>query len=161
MVINTCSLLFRNNEQLSRQMEGAIFLPFGDKIIEKLLALQGDGYLFRNSMACYRANPNSVTREASWRNYGKENRYHDYIELFKYLKGLTKSDVKLELLDKVIKRCKHRLKNNEFLWYFSPNSISIIYIYSGRRISNFFKLYLEELYQSFKRFILKRVLKRF
>lgn len=160
MLINTCSLLYRNNELLIHQMRGGDFLPYGDKTLEKLLALQGNGYFFRKSMACYRMNPNSLTQTTTWRNYGKENRYKDYIELFKYLKRVTNSEAELNLLDRVIERCKHRFNNNEFLWFFSPNSIRLTYIYSGKRVSKFFKYYSKELYLSFKRFVLKRVLKR-
>lgn len=160
MFINTCSLVFRNSDNIFRNYGNSPNLPFGDKTLEKILALEGWAYCFRESMANYRINEESITQTKNWKEYGIKKTCQDHIDLYCYLKSLTTINEQRIIIDRVIRRYSDKYKYFNLLWFFAPNSICLIYIYSDKNIVKFLRYYYRELEEGFKRFVVKYIFRK-
>lgn len=161
MLINTCSLCYRNSEFVMSNLARAPLWPFGDKTLEKLLAIQGGGFLICEPMACYRTNPSSVTQVNAWRSYGNKKHYKDHIKLYEYIKSLSDSKSQLNVINRVINRYTKSINVSEFWWYFSADALTLVFISVNKNIFYFLLYYSREAQLATKRFILKKILKRF
>lgn len=161
MLINTCSLLFRYSDFVLDSIAKAPLLPFADKTLEKLLALNGSGYFFRDSMACYRVNTLSVSQAKEWKEYGRFNHYKDHINLYLYLKEKTNSNFKIEVINKVISWYSKSENKSQLKWRFSKEAFVLVYIAFNKNFFYLTRYFFREILNLIKRFILKKILNRY
>lgn len=147
MVSNLCSLIFRNSNFVIHSLFNIPELPYGDKPLEKILAIAGDGLFIRESMANYRRFSGSVTHSENWRQNELTKSKENHIKLYSYLFEICDHKLLKKVIYGVI---KSKSESNFFFQAFSASSLYIVYIYSDRKILNFLYYFSKYLFDLLK-----------
>lgn len=155
MVISTLSIMFRNI--IKEWPKCTMSLPFGDKTLEKLLALYGNGYCINEVMAVYRDHSGGVTKSSSWQEAMRKTDRDK--ELYQCL-------LSLKINDELESYLKWRIKRREAekLSFFNVKRHVIIVQYLKLRSTNnidFFKLLVIHFFSTRGGGRLKRMLTNF
>lgn len=147
MVSNPCSLIFRNSDFVIDSLLNMPNLPYGDKPLEKILAIVGDGHFIKESMANYRIFSGSVTNSENWRQNELAKSKENHLKLYSYLFEICDHKLLKKVIYGVI---KSKSENNLFFQAFSASSLYIVYIYSERKILNFLYYFSKYLFDLLK-----------
>lgn len=148
MLINTCSLVYRNLDFVLKGLLEGLDLHFADKTIEKLLSIKGSGWLFKESMANYRINKKSLTHTSQWKEL-------DHLEtdiannpFYESLINMVENKRYVKILKYVVKANKRSTPGTRGL---SLESIILVYYYSDKSIIKFSYYFMRLVFGFIKR----------